>query len=184
MLQDLAILVAGVVITSVAAWWYARPRLKVFFTPRAEFTNKHGNVPSPYDRVRVESLLFVNGGSRKPVEDVEVVLEFRPQDFAISPHVEVREEQLDAGRWKFTVPKIGPKEMIKADILYVGLVPPAVVSVRSSEGPKVVRPAQFSAIIPPIWQAFLLAMVVVGACAVLFLSVWAVASVFARFGGG
>lgn len=169
---ELPATVLGVVATLVIVWINAVPKLRIFYTPYAEFDIPKGTVGAlPGSVFRVETMLIRNNNLTKAVEEVEICFAQRPPGISVSPHSDYEEQTLPNGKWLLKLQKVQPREQIKIDFSYFSQSIPAVISIRSSEGPKTPEAAMYQPAVSAWRVVTVLVFAAIGVAAV-FASVW------------
>lgn len=171
--DELPATLVGIAAALFLTWLNIRPKLPVFFTPKAEFDpiTSDGQLPSP--TFNVESLLIRNGNLSKPVTNIEITLVYQPAHFSVKPHVRHSYETLSNGNWLIKLEKVQPREQVKLDVSYFGPNAPAVLHIRSSEGPKTLEAAFYSSFVPQWRLIALIALAAIGFF-VIWRLLWAV----------
>lgn len=121
---------------------YVEPKGKIFFWWPHTFRFK----PKPEFEIQTDALTIQNLG-RRPVGDVEIVMQYRPDCFDFSPPVPYEEVTSTDGHFTFRVKSLAPKEFFTLQILsYTKL--PNVVNIRSKAGNAERLPFQIQRIYP------------------------------------
>lgn len=121
---------------------YIEPKGKVYFWWPHTFRFK----PKPELEIQTDALTIQNFG-RAPVEDVEIVMQCRPDCFEFSPSVPYDEVTSTNGTFIFRVRSLAPKEFFTLQILsYTRL--PNVVNIRSKAGSAERLPFRFQRVFP------------------------------------
>lgn len=133
---------------------YVEPKGKIYFWWPHTFRFK----TKPDFEIQTDALTIQNLG-RQPVEDVEIVMQHRPDCFEFSPPVLFEEITSPNGNFAFRVRSLAPKECFTLQILsYTKL--PNVVNIRSKAGNAERLPFQIQRIYPR-WLRLLVAYLVI-----------------------
>ena len=156
LLAELPTALFSVIGTVAITLFSTAPRLRVFFTPLAEFDPAKGSDAPGLNQVfRIESLLVVNNNWTKVVSDIEITLAYKPATYSIKPPVSNTWTTHPNNQWTLKLDKVNPREQLKIDVAYFGVNAPAVMHIRSSEGAKTVEPAVYNSVLP-IWRRILM----------------------------
>jgi hypothetical protein len=135
---------------------YFEPKGKIFFWWPHTFRFK----PRADYEIQTDALTIQNLG-RRSVEDVEIIMQSRPDCFDFSPPIPYEEATTSDGHFVFRVKSLAPKEFFTLQILSYTKIP-NVVNIRSKAGKAERLPFQIQRIYPKWQQAIIIYLFMTG----------------------